>query len=302
LPLRLETDLRDYYCNYPLPIAQKIAWGSMIAGRGCGRGCIFCSPFDRITFSKKVRPRSLDSVFTEATALVDAGANVISFEDDDPTFDRERTLALALGLSQLRAKYICHSRLDELDDELIRVLGNSGCAMLKLGVESGGEKIVNRLNKGDGASWFQKAVNVTKMAKQNGISTCGLFILGSPDEGEDDLEKTRQLVAQASFDLIQLHYFTPYPGSPIHAQVARRTSKEMVAGFQHYDPKTPKQISFSNVSPGRLADWAKKILRTFVFRPSYAFSHLFRFGGFYLHNPDVFLRLLKGFFRLSSQG
>lgn len=294
LPVRYEKDLRQYYSNYPLPISKKAVWGSLLAGRGCGRGCSFCSPFDRATFSKKVRPRSIESVKEEALMLTRAGANILSFEDDNPTFARERTFALADALAQVPASFICHARVDELDGDQLRALASAGCVMIKLGIESGSPGIINRLCKGDGQTFREKAVYITKMARRLGMATCGLFIIGSPGETEADLSMTHEMMLEADLDIVQFHFFTPYPGSAAFDLAGGKLTPESAASLYHYDSSTLNQASFSTLPPSAVIRWQKRLFRSFVLRPEFMISHLRRFGRFYLHNPMTPLRLLGG--------
>jgi len=293
-PKRHPWDIENYYCNYPIALDRKAVWGSMLAGRGCGKACTFCSPFDRATFSKKVRPRNLEYVREEAKTLIKMGVNVISFEDDDPTFDKERTLALGDILAPLKTNFVCHSRVDELDDHILKSLSRAGCRMIKLGVESGSPRIIDLLKKGDGKTWPQETIKVVTLAKKYGIGVCGLFILGAPTETEQDLKMTMDLMLKAPFDLIQLHYFTPYPGSSFFTNLAAPLDAQKVSRLYHYDPKTPVLTPYSQINPAELKTWARKMTYRFIFRPGFLIRHLKNYGNFHFHNPDTFMRLVKG--------
>jgi radical SAM superfamily enzyme YgiQ (UPF0313 family) len=227
--------------------------------------------------------------------LVRMGVNVISFEDDDPTYDRDRTLALAETLAGVPAHYILHARVDELDNEVLKALASSGCLLIKLGVESGSADVIDRLKKGDGSTWVQRTIQATKAARELGMAVAGLFIVGCPDETEQDLARTKDLMLLGAFDLIQLHFFTPYPGSHIHGSLDTTLPEERAASLYHYDPHTLDQISFSELSPVRLREWSQSIYQSFVYRPGFIALHIRRFLPFYLHNPKVFSRLFGGF-------
>ena len=299
-PLRLTGDSEKYYCNYPLPIFKKAIWGSMLAGRGCKRTCTFCSPFDRITFSRVQRARAIDQVRQEALELCRSGVNVISFEDDDPTFSKARTFELASAMEQVPAGYISHARVDELDADVIDALAKSGCLMLKLGVESGSSTMIDQLKKGDADHWFDRTIEVTRLAAGAGIAVCGLFIIGCPGETEHDLKHTEQLMLKAPFDLIQLHFFTPYPGSTFHKAMNNAPGAMETSHFHHYEPETVGFAAVSEMEPEKIEQWSRRMYMKFVGRPTYMARHLRRFGGFYLKNPDVFARLFGGLTRWTS--
>ena len=293
-PLRFGSDLKNYYCNYPLPIPHKVRWGSMITTRGCGRGCLFCSPFDRITFASKVRPRAIDSVFDEAMSLTAMGANVLSLEDDDPTFSEGRVLELCDALKRVPARFVCHARVDELNERLLASLADAGCAMIKLGVESGCDAVIERLHKGKPDRWGQRAREVVRMASSKGIATCGLFIVGSPGETLADLEQTRALILDTPFDIVQFHFFSPYPGSRFARESNETLSATDAAALYHYDSATMDARRYAEITTEQAAAFIRKTLTGFALRPGFAAAHLARFGRFYLHNPDVLRRLAAG--------
>ena len=293
-PLRLKGDTEKYYCNYPLPIFTNAVWGSMLAGRGCKRACTFCSPFDRITFSRKLRPRAIDKIQAEALDLCRSGVNVISFEDDDPTFSRKRSFALSEAMEAVPAGYVCHARVDELDEDVIYALADSGCVMLKIGVESGSPAMIEQLKKGEATYWYERTIQMTRIAATAGIAVCGLFIIGSPGETELDIEQTQQLMLKAPFDLIQLHFFTPYPGSPFHKAMKNAPGAKETIQFHHYESDTVEFAAVSEMDPDEVEQWSRKMFIKFVGRPGYIAKHIWRFGGFYLKNPKIFARLFSG--------
>ena len=51
-------------------------------------------------------------------------------------------------------------------------------------------------------------------------------------------------------------------------------------------------FSLAAVSPEELVKIRSQFYRRYLFRPGFAFNHLVRHGAFYLHNPDIFWRLL----------
>jgi radical SAM superfamily enzyme YgiQ (UPF0313 family) len=297
-PLRFTTDVTRYWSLYPLPRATRARWGSLLAGRGCERRCLFCSPFDRATFGSRVRPRAIHDVRDEAAALARSGANVLSFEDDNLTFDPARTIALAEALAPLRVSYVCHARVDELSNEVLRALARSGCAMLKLGVESGSAAVIERLQKSGGDTWRGRVIETVTGARRLGIATCGLFIFGNEGETESDLTLTLSLALEAPFDLIQLHYLTPYPGSRLYDQAPSSLDAARLALLSHYDPCTLRLAPLSPLKAREVVAFSRRLFRRFVWRPHYLWRHLRRFGGFHLHNPHITWRLLKGLFAI----
>jgi hypothetical protein len=50
--------------------------------------------------------------------------------------------------------------------------------------------------------------------------------------------------------------------------------------------------TFSEVSPEELVKLRSRFYRRYLFRPGFAFTHMWRYAAFYRHNPDIFRTLL----------
>lgn len=95
-------------------------------------------------------------------------------------------------------------------------LKDSGCKMLKLGIESGDQKLLDQLNKGIELS---AASSVLKNLKKAGIATFCYFLFGTPPENEESAAKTLDFVCQHHncIDFLNLAIFN-LPVRSIEAQ------------------------------------------------------------------------------------
>jgi len=73
------------------------------------------------------------------------------------------------------------------DPEFCRALKKSGCVMLKLGIESGDQRVLTQMKKGLDISLAQKALQAIH---ESGIGTYTYFLFGTPYETEDSFHKT----------------------------------------------------------------------------------------------------------------
>ncbi|MCX5850140.1 MAG: B12-binding domain-containing radical SAM protein [Deltaproteobacteria bacterium] len=79
------------------------------------------------------------------------------------------------------------------DEDFCLSLKRSGCAMLKLGIESGDQRVLDQLNKGIDLS---TASAILKTLKKSGIAVYCYFLLGTPPENEESALKTMDFVAR----------------------------------------------------------------------------------------------------------
>lgn len=315
-------ELRKYQFIYPLRMRKRARWGFLLSSRGCPNPCIFCSPVMRKSYGRKVRTRSAANVVDEIEHLMRLGVTVISFEDDDLTVDRQHLLSLCQVIRRraLEISWIAHARVDELTPPLLRAMREAGCVLLRLGVEAGSERIIRLLKKvpqaeaarsqptrrkratpgsnggGLGAgseglppadSWKQRCITTFQEARKAGIATNALFILGSPGETWEEMEETIRLAHALQPDMIQVHFFTLYPGSAAYEIFRDRLPPEKIPTLHHYQITT----NLSAVDSQELQRTRSRLYQGFLLRPSFLLEHLYHYGLFYLRNPGVLRRL-----------
>ena len=81
------------------------------------------------------------------------------------------------------------------DEDFCRALKKSGCVMLKLGIESGDQTVLDALNKGMDLSIASQALHALKKA---GIAVYGYFLFGTPPENVESAQKTMDFICRHS--------------------------------------------------------------------------------------------------------
>jgi len=285
-----------YQSAYPLSLTQKARWGYILATRGCPYNCIFCSPTVRESFGKKFRFRSVESVVDEMEYLKDCGANVISFLDDTPTISREFVSDLCDEIikRKMKIKWICHGRLDQLDKNIMRKMRNAGCCLVKIGVESASNRVVVDVLKKtfQKVDWKSMAKKFFREAKEADLPVLAMFILGSPSETRGEIDETIELIREVNPEMLQIAYFTPYPGSPSYSTSFKNDKPQFDEKFYHYNPEF---VNLSELSDEDLRKYQKKIYRMFYLRPGFIFKHLRKHLVFYLFNPHYIKNLFSIF-------
>ena len=79
------------------------------------------------------------------------------------------------------------------DEDFCLSLKRSGCIMLKLGIESGDQEVLDQLNKGID---LPTASAVLKTLKKTGIATYCYFLFGTPPETQESATKTLDFVCR----------------------------------------------------------------------------------------------------------
>jgi len=290
-------DPKHYSSLYPLPLNLTLKWGYILSSRGCPHRCIFCSPVIRTSYGSKIRFRSAKSVVEEMLYLKSSGINIISFEDDDFTASKERILELCKEIvnKKVDLPWIAHGRVADLANELMFAMKKAGCVLLKIGVESGSNRIIDILSKAEEKiDWNKKTREVFEQGKKINLSLHAMFIIGNPQETEKDLNLTINLINEIKPESIQIHYFVPYPGSIAFDRYCH--NQKFNDALHHYNPSNI--INLSEINTKKLKKTQRYIYRTFYLKPPFLIKHFLKYWRFYLHNPRVAKEGMKGLIKL----
>lgn len=262
----------EYKIFHPTGVSRRWRWGFLMTSRGCPYKCIYCSPTLRSSYGTGMRYRSPANVVDELLYLRAMGATVIHFRDDIFTMNRGRTAELCelMILRGFDLKWTAQTRPDRVDLELCKLMKRAGCASIYFGVESGSPRILEAIQKG---STVQIVEDAFACARQAGLFNVGFFMLGNPGETESDIRKTYDLMLRVRPDIIQVAFFTPYPGSPMFNP--EMLSSHDLSSFSHYN----FPFNHSDVSDDDLRRWQKKFYLDFIFKSG--------FIGRYLANQTV---------------
>lgn len=279
-------ELGAYRMHYPLRVPLRVRWGHILSSRGCPNQCLFCSPVTRESYGHRLRVRDPDDVLAEIEGLVRQGANLICFDDDNLSASREHLGALCEGIAarHLGLGWICHARLDDLDEPMIALLARSGCRLLRFGVEAASAEVLRTLRKTRIPDWEARARRVFAACREQGIGTTALLLLGNPGETLEEARQTLRLARDLRPDLVQFHYFTPYPGSPAFELYKDRIPEDQVPLLYHYDAPP---LNLSQMSDEQLAAIYRSAYLGFLGRPAFLVEHLRTYLPFYLRNPGL---------------
>jgi len=204
---------KHYEFFYPLNINKKLRLGYILTSRGCPYKCLFCSPIERASVGRLYRHRTAKNVVDELELLQGKGVNAVYFSDDLLFVSENQIKGLCAGMIKrnIRIKWAAQARIDLLNKEIICLMKKAGCSTLCLGVESGSPRILKKINKNTTISQIQR---VFQWLNRAGILTVAFVVLGTPGEREEDIEATFKLIKSIKPDFLQIHFFTPYAGSP----------------------------------------------------------------------------------------
>ena len=237
---------------------------SMITSRGCPGRCTFC--YTGI-FGKKIRTRSARNLLEEIKYLQkNYGIKEISFYDDTFTAFKDNVKEFCGRIIQERIDitWSCMSRIDCIDEEILKLMKRAGCHQIGYGLESASPEILQNIRKPLALDLAKKVVALTKQA---GIDVRGMFMLGNPGETEETLRRTIEFAIELDPDLVIFNITTPYPGTEMY-EWAKASGYLKAADWDEYD-LSHVVMRLPTVSPERIQYYYHLAYNKFFLRPSY---------------------------------
>jgi len=115
------------------------------------------------------------------------GTRGVYFINDNFTLRKEKTRELCRLMIErnLGLEWVCDTRVDLVDDELLELMSKAGCKVIWFGVESGSPKVLQHIGRNTTPAQVEAAF---KLCKKHGIKTACSFMIGLPDETLADME------------------------------------------------------------------------------------------------------------------
>jgi radical SAM superfamily enzyme YgiQ (UPF0313 family) len=185
---------------------------TMFTSRGCPYQCTFC---DRPHLGKKFRAHSAEYVLREMENCIQLGIKDFIIYDDTFTVNRDRIVAICRGILQRKwdVAWDVRTRLDTVDEELLKLMKKARCQGIHYGIEAGTEKVLKVLNKGITLDLAAKVFGITRKV---GIKILAYFMIGCPTETREDIAETFRMAKKLNPDFIHLTIFSPFPGTQIY--------------------------------------------------------------------------------------
>ncbi len=287
-------ELKAYYHIYPIALNQRLIWGHILSSRGCPYPCMFCTEMIRETTGDKPRFRSAGNVVDEIEYLAGKGVNIIIFDDDNFTTSKShvQNICAEMRKRDLRMPWVAHARVDNLTHDLLEVMKETGCLLLRFGIESGSHRIIKLLEKTTREDWAPQTKKVFRSCQELGIATAALFMVGSPTETKEEIEESIRFAKELDPDVIQVSFFTFYPDTKAFKRLENYDNGYDFAKMYHFSTSDP-DFNFSEVDNDTLQKLQNIFYKTILLNPRYIIRHLTKYGLFYLYNPMTFRSLAR---------
>jgi radical SAM superfamily enzyme YgiQ (UPF0313 family) len=186
---------------------------AIMTSSGCPNKCTFCCH----SFEKSMTYREINNIREEIEEMKERfNASVPVYILDDCFFsNRNHFNNVTSVLSDLGLSFSAGSRIMALSPEKIDLFIKRGGIRILVGVESGSQKILDRVEK---RLKIEEIVRRTQWLNDVGMPWSAFFMVGFPFETLDDLKLTEELVYRIRPTFVSINRFTPYPGTKIYEE------------------------------------------------------------------------------------
>jgi anaerobic magnesium-protoporphyrin IX monomethyl ester cyclase len=248
--------------NIPFPVRTEAMYRlpevNLLGSRGCYGNCTFCFINSLYGTAGSWRGRSPKNIVQEIDAIIE-DRDVKDFYFTDPNFfgpgrmGQERALLLASLLKPRNIRFGIEGRVNDIHDETIGALVDAGLRHILIGLESGRDDSLRRMNKMTTVAQNERAISILR---NHGVEPNVGFIMFEPDSLLEDVrinfdflkrnDLLRNLPVTAN---VLYHHQIVLEGTRAYQDLKRENRLEIqrtsYEGIAH--PKNPEVASLADI-------------------------------------------------------
>lgn len=271
--------------EYHNPKLKTGPYTTMLTSRNCPFHCIYCVP-SSLSFAREleyraengVKPpisfRSVESIEEELKQLKAEGYKAIGFVDDNFIWNEERTAAICALMRKYGFVWGCQARVDAITEPIARMLGESGCRYVDLGMESFNDEILKYIRKGITSAQIYDAIG---WLKKYGVPVKLNFLIGtSPLETKETIRDTLRRAKKLDVDQVMFNIVSPFPGTELYA-LAKENGWLKGGEYRPTDVQRESILEYPHLSSEEMEKILFRSNLSFFLDPRFVFKQIRRF-------------------------
>lgn len=186
------------------------------AGRGCPNSCSFCSV--HCLYKNRYYKRDVSEVVRDIKQVKELGFNKFLLLDDNIISDRKYLKELCKEIKNLNMKWLSQCSISiGRDEELLKLVADSGCIALSFGLESISKESLNCMDK----SWANPAEypQLIKNIQKAGIDISTEMVVGADGDSLESIGATAAFIRDNKVVVPRFYILTPIPGTKYYDQM-----------------------------------------------------------------------------------
>jgi anaerobic magnesium-protoporphyrin IX monomethyl ester cyclase len=123
-----------------------------------------------------------------------------------------------------------NAHVNLIDEDYAALLAGTGCTTLHFGVESGSERMLSFYRKRINP---EKVISAFKICASAGIEPGAYFIVGAPNETEEDVEQSARLLSRLRPSFVDVSILAPMPGTPLFESTKHRIDEQRLGDLDN---------------------------------------------------------------------
>lgn len=193
--------------KYRIPHGLRLPYAGVLTDFGCPFHCDYC-----IGGELGFRLRNMDNVMEEMRELKRLGVRELWIKDLTFGVNKKRTMELLdrMCREKFNFTWVCLSRANVLDEELLKAMKAAGCHTIQMGVETASEELLKQYTKGISVEQVKKVVS---LCKKTGIRILAHYILGLPGDTVDTIKQTIRFAIELDTEFASFNVAMPRMGT-----------------------------------------------------------------------------------------
>jgi radical SAM superfamily enzyme YgiQ (UPF0313 family) len=270
------------------PKLKLSPYTAILTSRNCPYQCIYCVP-SSLTFARElenknvtgkkpfVSMRSPENVVEEIEMLAAEGYKAIGILDDNFITTENRLKIIADAFRKNNISWGCQARADAITENIAKILNETGCRYIDLGVESFNDEILKYVKKN--LTKKQIIDSIQLLTKYNVPVKMNMLIGTSPLETKQTIKETLKTAIKLKADQVMINIVAPFPGTEFY-DLAKQNNWIVGGDYVPTDVQHHSIISYPNLSNKEMEWLLFRYNIKFFIRPKFIFSQLKRFSSF----------------------
>ena len=196
---------------------NEIETASIFTSKGCVEACKFCS---RNNLKKNIRYKPISLVIDELKYFKEKNIKRIRIDDDNFAQDADYATELFKKMKKEKLYFDMSiiTRADTITKDLMNAYVDIGGKSVIIAIETGSESLRKKMGK----NLLDKQIYDTiAILKQYKLSIYLYIMLGFPNENDEDLSKTMQMIEKIEPSGVSASIFHMHPGMPIYKKLSK---------------------------------------------------------------------------------